>query len=305
MEINSVLVVGTGTLGSQIGFQCALHGFETAMYDIDDGALEACRRAHARIGEAVKADLATSDEDVAAAHRRLSYTTDLADAAAGADLVSESVPENPELKRKVFGELGGLCPAQTIFTTNSSTLLPSEIADASSRPQRFLALHFANQIWVNNVAEIMRHPETDPEVFEDVIRFARRIGMVPIRIEKEQNGYVLNTLLVPLLGAALTLVANGVATPQDVDRTWMIAMKVPMGPFGTLDLVGLQTAYDITAYWAEKTGDPQSMKNAAYLKEHYLGRGKLGLATGEGFYTYPEPVFRRPDFLDPKPAART
>jgi len=214
------------------------------------------------------------------------------------------VPESPDLKRKVFGELGRLCPARTIFTTNSSTLLPSEIADASGRPQRFLALHFANQIWVNNVAEIMRHPETDPGVFEDVIRFARRIGMVPIRIEKEQNGYVLNTLLVPLLGAALTLVANGVATPQDVDRTWMIAMKVPMGPFGTLDLVGLKTAYDITAYWAGKTGDPQSMKNAAYLKEHYLDRGKLGLATGEGFYTYPEPVFRQPGFLDPEPVAR-
>jgi len=297
VEIKKVLVVGTGTLGSQIGFQCALHGFETTMYDIDEGALEACRKAHVRIGEAVKADLGTSEEDVAATHRRLSYTTDLPAAAAEADLVSESVPENPELKRKVHAELGKLCPARTILTTNSSTLLPSEIAGASGRPERFLALHFANQIWVNNVAEIMRHPGTAPEVFEEVVRFARSIGMVPIRLEKEQNGYVLNTLLVPLLSAALTLVANGIATPQDVDRTWMIAMKVPMGPFGTLDMVGLKTAHDITAYWAAKTGDPQSLRNAAYLKENYVDRGRLGVATGEGFYTYPDPEFRRPDFL--------
>ena len=297
MDIEKILVVGTGTLGSQIGFQCALHGYDTAMYDIDEAALARCREVHEQIGEAVRTALGTSREEITAAHERISYTTDLAEAAAQADLVSESVPENPDLKRKVFAQLGELCPPRTIFTTNSSTLLPSEIAGASGRPERFLALHFANQIWVNNVAEIMKHPGTDPDVFEEVVRFARTIGMVPIRIEKEQNGYVLNTLLVPLLGAALTLVANGIATPEDVDRTWMIAMKVPMGPFGTLDMIGLKTAYDITAYWAAKTGDRQSMKNAAYLKESFVDRGKLGLATGEGFYRYPDPAFREPGFL--------
>ncbi len=298
MEIRRVLVVGTGTLGSQIGFQCALHGFETVMYDVDEGALERCEAAHQKIGRAVRADLGTPGEAIAAAHVRLSYTTDLAGAAAEADLVSESVPEDPGLKRKVFAQLGEPCPSRTIFTTNSSTLLLSDMAEASGRPERFLALHFANQIWVNNVAEIMRHPGTDPEVFEQVVRFAREIGMVPIRLEKEQNGYVLNTLLVPLLGAALSLVVNGVASHEDVDRTWMIAMKVPMGPFGTLDLVGLQTAHDITAYWASRSGDEQSRRNAAFLKEHYVDRGRLGVATGEGFYTYPDPAFRRPGFLD-------
>ena len=297
MEIMKVLIVGTGTLGSQIGFQCALHGHDTVMYDIDEAALARCKKVHDQIGRAVREALGTSREGIAAAHGRISYTTDLAGAAAQADLVSESVPENPGLKRKVFAELGKLCPPRTIFTTNSSTLLPSEIAGASGRPERFLALHFANRIWVNNVAEIMKHPGTDPDVFEEVVHFARTIGMVPIRIEKEQNGYVLNTLLVPLLGAALTLVANGIATPEDVDRTWMIAMKVPMGPFGTLDMIGLGTAYDITAYWAEKTGDRQGLKNAAYLKENFVDRGKLGLVTGEGFYRYPDPAFREPGFL--------
>ena len=296
-DITRILVVGTGTLGSQIGFQCALSGFTTTMYDIDTDALEACRRRHQKLGKIIRADLGLDPEKITAAHANLSYTNDIAAAAREADLVSESVPEDPELKQKVFAELDGLCPPHTIFTTNSSTLLPSEIADATGRPERFLALHFANQIWIRNIAEIMKHPGTDPQVFERVIRFATEIGMVPIRIEKEHNGYVLNALLVPMLTAALTLAANGIAAPPDVDRTWMIATKAPAGPFGTLDLIGLQTAATIASYWGRKTGDAQSLKNARYLKERYIDRGKLGMATGEGFYTYPNPAYMRPDFL--------
>ncbi len=297
MTITHVLIVGTGTLGSQIGFQCALHGCETTMYDIDASAIEACKRGHERLGKAIQADLGLDDARIAAAHAKLSYSTDLVTAARDADLVSESVPEDPALKRQVFAQLDEVCPPHTIFTTNSSTLLPGEIAGATGRPERFLALHFANQIWVRNIAEVMRHPGTDPEIFERVIAFAKQIGMVPIRIEKEHNGYVLNALLVPMLTSALTLAANGIAAPPDIDRTWMIATKAPAGPFGILDLIGLQTAYTIAQYWGQKTGDAQSLTNAAFLKERYIDRGKLGTSTGEGFYTYPDPTYLRPDFL--------
>ncbi len=297
--IRKVLIVGTGTLGSQIGFQCALHGFMTTMYDIDATAIEAAKRQHAQLGQTIRADLGFDDARIAAAHDRLSYQTDLGAAARDADLVSESVPEDPKLKRQVFAQLNEICPARTIFTTNSSTLLPSEIAGATGRPERFLALHFANQIWLRNIAEVMRHPATDPAVFERVIRFARDIGMVPIRIEKEHNGYVLNALLVPMLGAALTLAANDIAIPSDVDRTWMIATKAPAGPFGILDLIGLRTAAAITRYWGGKLNDAQALKNARFLEERYIARGKLGTSTGEGFYTYPNPAYLRPDFLSP------
>jgi 3-hydroxyacyl-CoA dehydrogenase len=297
MEIKNVLIVGTGTLGSQIGFQCAMHGFQTTMYDNQADALEACKQRHQRIGEKVKAQIGKTDDEVAATHTNLSYTTDLATAAKDCDLVSESVPEDPAIKRQVFARLHEVCPRHTIFTTNSSTLLPSEIADGTGRPERFLALHFANQIWVNNIGEVMRHPGTDPEIFERVLKFAAEIGMVPIRLEKEWSGYVLNAMLVPLLTAAQSLVSNGIATPEDVDRTWMISTKTPAGPFATIDVIGLQTAYAIGDLLATKTGDPQFRKNADYLKENYLDKGKLGVNSGEGFYTYPDPAFLQEDFL--------
>ena len=297
MEIKNVLIVGTGTLGSQIGFQCAMHGFRTTMYDTQADALEACKKRHRQIGEAVKADIGKTDAEVTATHANLSYTTDLAPAASDCDLVSESVPEDPAVKRRVFAQLHEVCPDHTIFTTNSSTLLPSEIADGTGRPERFLALHFANRIWVNNIGEVMKHPGTAPEVFERVLKFAAEIGMVPIRIEKEWRGYVLNAMLVPLLSAAQTLVANGIATPEDVDRTWMISTNTPAGPFATIDVIGLQTAYTIGDLLATKTGDAQLRKNADYLKETYLDQGKLGVSSGEGFYSYPDPAFRRQDFL--------
>jgi len=297
MEIKNVLIVGTGTLGSQIGFQCAMHGFRTTMYDTQADALEGCKQRHQRIGEKIKVQIGKTVDEVVATHAKLFYTTDLATAASDCDLVSESVPEDPELKRQVFAQLHEVCPSHTIFTTNSSTLLPSEIADATGRPERFLALHFANQIWVNNIGEVMKHPGTDPEVFERVLTFAAEIGMVPIRLEKEWSGYVLNAMLVPFLNAAQTLVVNGITTPEDVDRTWMISTKTPAGPFATLDVIGLRTVYAIGDLLADNTDDPQLRKNADYLKEHYLDLGKLGVSSGEGFYNYPDPAFVQENFL--------
>jgi 3-hydroxyacyl-CoA dehydrogenase len=192
-------------------------------------------------------------------------------------LVSEAVPEDPEIKRDVYALLHQSCPARTVFTTNTSTLLPSQMADATGRPDGFLALHFANEIWERNIAEVMGHPSTDPEIFELVVTFAKKIGMVPIRLDIEQNGYVINSLLVPWLMAAQALVVNGVARAEDVDKTWMIATKMSMGPFGVLDMVGLETAYNIASYWGEVNGDKQFQKNAQYLKTHFLNQGKLGV----------------------------
>lgn len=297
LNIKKILIVGTGTLGSQIGFQCAMHGFTTTMYDTREDSLNSCKKIHQKLGETIKADLGKNDTEIAAAHRNLSYTSDLTEAARDCDLVSESVPENLEIKRQVFHDLNEICPSHTIFTTNSSTLLPSEIADATGRPERFLALHFANQIWLRNIGEIMKHSGTDTEVFERVVTFAKEIGMVPIRLEKENSGYVLNALLVPMLTAAQTLVVNGVASSSDVDRTWMISTQAPNGPFAILDIVGLETVYNVGIHLAEVTGDEQHKRNADYLKEHYLDKGKLGVKTGEGFYQYPNPAYAEPDFL--------
>ena len=297
LNIKKVLIVGTGTMGSQIGFQCAMHGFTTTMYNPREASLEACKKLHQQLGETIKADLGKSDAEIAVAYGNLFYTTDLAEAVRDCDLVSESVPEILEIKRQVYRDLDEICPAHTIFTTNSSTLLPSEIADATGRTERFLALHFANQIWVRNIGEVMKHQGTDPEVFERVVAFAKEIGMVPIPLEKESSGYVLNALLVPLLNAAQSLVVNGIASPMDVDRTWVISTQAPMGPFAILDMIGLETAYNVSLRLAKVTGDKQIQRIADYLKENYVDKGNLGVKTGEGFYKYPDPAYAQPSFL--------
>ena len=282
-RITTVSVLGAGVLGSQIAFQAAYHGFEVTSYDISDKAVQAADSRLKAIMQAVRAQLpGATDEEITAARGRITHTTELAEAAK-ADLVIEAVPENLELKQGVYTELGGLAPESTIFATNSSTLLPSDIAASTGRPDRFLALHFANQVWIRNTAEVMGTEQTDPAVYDAVVEFAGAIGMVPIQLHKEQPGYVLNSLLVPLLGAAAELLMRGVATPEDIDNTWRIATGAPNGPFEIYDVVGLRTPYEIN-----KAGDEGNRLFAQYLKENYLDKGKLGMESGEGFYKYDE-----------------
>jgi 3-hydroxybutyryl-CoA dehydrogenase len=145
----------------------------------------------------------------------------------------------------------------------------------------------------------MAHANTSEETLRAVTRFAIEIGMVPIPVQKEQSGYVLNSMLVPLVTAAMTLVVNGVSTPETIDRTFMINHRgCKTGPCGIIDFVGMTTAYNITSYWGNQNNDEQMLRNARYIKEHFLDKGKLGLQTGEGFYKYPNPSYAAADFLD-------
>ena len=177
-------------------------------------------------------------------------------------------------------------PEKTIVVTNSSTLLPSQFAEATGRPEKYMALHFANEIWRNNTAEVMGHAATSQEVYDIVAKFAKDIGMVPLLLKKEQPGYILNSMLVPFLSAAEMLLAKEIADPQTIDMTWKLATGSPAGPFQILDIVGLTTAYNIVIMNPEAQ-NPESIpgKIAAILKE-YIDAGKTGINAGEGFYKY-------------------
>ena len=277
--LQRVTVLGTGVLGAQIAFQCAFHGKSVTAYDIDAAALERARDALTRLAQTYAADLpGTTPEATTRVAAAIALSSDLAQAVRDADLVIEAVPEKLELKRSVYAELARLAREGTIFATNSSTLLPSAFADATGRPEKFLALHFANHIWRQNTAEVMGTPQTDPEVFEQVARFAAEIGMEPIRLHKEQPGYVLNSLLVPLLNAAAALLLKGVASPEDIDKTWRIGTGAKLGPFQIYDIVGLRTAYNIAS------ANPATQGWAEYLKVNYIDKGRLGAGAGGGFY---------------------
>jgi 3-hydroxybutyryl-CoA dehydrogenase len=295
--IKHVLVVGAGTMGQQIGLQCAMHGFDVTLYDVDPDALQTALLAVDAYAAGLREAGQLSAEQAEAALARITAATDPAQAAAGADLVSESVPEDPQLKGKVFAQFNALCPPHTIFTTNTSSLVPSMIAEATGRPGQFAALHFHQPVWTANLVDVMPHPGTSAETLAQVEAFARQIGQIPIVLNKENYGYVFNAMYNALNREAITLAANGVASVEDIDRAWMVVMKAPAGPMGMLDIVGLETAWHITDYWANLLDDPQLKKNAAFLKE-YVDKGWLGVKTGRGFYSYPDPAFAQPGFLE-------
>lgn len=298
MNYKNIIVAGSGVLGSQIAYQTAFKGFHVSIYDINDEALDKAKERITKLKQNYQDDLEATVEEVDAAYDRISFNSDLSKAAAEADLVIEAIPEIVQIKIDFYKKLADVAPERTIFATNSSTLLPSQFAEATGRPENFLALHFANEIWKNNTAEVMKHPGTDMNVFDDVIEFAKAIGMVALPLYKEQPGYILNSLLVPLLDAAQLLLLNEVSDIETIDKTWMVATGAPQGPFAILDVVGIETAYNITKAKAEATGDQSFAKLAKLLKTEYIDKDKLGRATGEGFYTYPNPSFMKPGFLE-------
>lgn len=297
MNIKKVTIAGSGVLGSQIAFQTAFHGYDVMVYDISDEILEKSKTAFQKLGEAFKTDLNATQQQVNEAMKRLHFSSDLASAIDDADLLIEAVPEKPAIKIVFYTKLAALAPKKTIFASNSSTMLPSQFAESTGRPAQFVALHFANEIWKHNTAEIMGHPGTDPKVFDTIVAFAKSIGMVALPLKKEQPGYIVNSLLVPLLSAGLDLLVRGVSDVETIDKTWIVATGAPTGPFGILDIVGITTAYNINKMEADKTGDPVKQQVVDYLKENFIDKGKLGVATGEGFYKYPNPTYKEADFL--------
>jgi 3-hydroxybutyryl-CoA dehydrogenase len=297
MEIKNVTVFGSGVLGGQIAFQAAFHKFNVILYDVKLEFLERAKDKFYELEKIYQQDLGATEEATQAAIQRLSYSTDMATAVKDADLTIEAIPENLQIKKDFYLQLGKIALPKTIFATNSSTLLPSQFAQETGRPDRFLALHFANQIWKHNIAEVMGHPNTDPVIFNTVVEFARNIGMVTLSIYKEQPGYILNSLLVPFLIAALDLWNNGVADLETIDKTWMIASDVKKGPFGRMDVVGINTVYNIVKMKADATQNENLKKLADKLKENFIAKNKIGVSTGEGFYKYPNPAFQQEDFL--------
>jgi 3-hydroxyacyl-CoA dehydrogenase len=298
MEINKVLIAGSGTMGQQISFQCAFSGFSTVVYDVSEASLETCKKEHQSFAAEFVANRGASPEQAADTLARLTYSSNLPEAVSDVDLVNESISEDLAIKKSFYVELNKHCSEETIFTTNTSTLLPSEISASTGRPEKFLALHFAFPVWDTRLGDVMKTPETDDAIFERIVRFAAEIGMVPICLHKEQAGYLLNTILVPWLTAAQSLLTNEVSSAADVDKAWMLSSRMDRGPFAVMDMVGLETIYNVFHHQGEVAQDEQVRRNAQYIKTHFLDQDKLGVKTGEGYYQYPNPAFEGEDFLE-------
>ena len=304
-HLDTLTVLGAGVLGGQIGWHSAFKGKTVVIYDPFPEALQKAKLAHDTYTQVYQAALGASDADIAATRARLTLAGDLKAAVARADFVIEAVPEVPDIKTRAYRDMADLLPPRTLVATNSSTFLPRDFAEATGRPEKFCALHFVNLMWQRNLAEVMAHAGTAPDTLTAVTNFTIELGLVPIPVQKEQNGCVMNGWYVPLLTAAVSLVINGVARPEDVDRTFMIANRgCAMGPCGMADMVGMKTLYDGSSYWGTVRRDPELLKIAAYVKERFLDRGLQGMLGGEGFYRYPNPAYAAPDFLAVPDASR-
>ncbi|MBE5970371.1 MAG: 3-hydroxyacyl-CoA dehydrogenase [Lachnospiraceae bacterium] len=316
MNFKNIVLAGGGVLGSQIAYQSAYKGFNVTVWVRSEASIGRSKPKFQMWHDAYVKELndlkplcgtnppvfsrglvddvasltpAKIDELIKAADDALTnirFETDMAAAVADADLVIEAVAENPEEKIAFYSEIAKHMPEKTVIVTNSSTLLPSMFAKYTGRPEKYLSLHFANQIWSHNTAEVMGHPGTDQKYFDQVVEFAESIGMFALPLKKEQPGYILNSLLVPFLNSAMALLANDVAEPAVVDKTWMLATGAPMGPFRILDVVGITTAYNIVSMNPDaKNPDSTYGKIATKLKA-MIDAGKTGVNAGEGFYKY-------------------
>ena len=290
-NIKNVLILGSGTLGLRIGLASAINNYKVKIYDIHEDSFPQAIKIQDSILKQLVSESKLDENLVDEIKLRIEWTIDPEYAAKDADLVSESVPEERELKKIVWKQFGDLCPDEAILTTNTSYLLPSMFAEESGHPERFCALHF-HDVFYANVVDIMPHPGTAPWMIPLLADFGRSINQTPVIMEKESYGYIFNSMLMAVLGAAGALVTFNITSIENVDRSWMGNFKMPMGPFGILDEIGLETAWYVT----RNNKDEKSIRFAKLL-ESYVSRGQLGKKTGEGFYKYPDPAYKREGFL--------
>ena len=297
-DIKKVLIIGSGTMGRQIGLQNALFGRDVKFYDLNENILKVALTHLDKIASGHVRHGYISEEMAASALARISVSTDVEKASADVNLVSESVPENVSLKQKVWGKFSKYLPPDAILTTNTSTLAPSLFADASGHPERFLAWHFAFPVFIANIVDVMPHAGTGQAVTDVMIEYSREIGLVPLYIQKEWPRYIFNEMFVAFLSAAQRLAINKVASIEDIDRAWMGIMGTPFGPFGIMDNVGLDTNLNvIKEHVASDPGLPDGQEIIDFFQAK-VDAGELGRKTGKGFYAYPNPAYQQPGFLE-------
>ena len=292
--IDTIGVVGAGTMGRRIAFGFVIHGKRTRLFDTNAVALQSAIDDVRSLVEARVRSGKLPKGAVESAMAVLEPVNSIEACVAGTDLVVEAVHENLELKRKVFGEIGRFVGPGTLIGSNTSSIPGSSMADASGRPEKTFNLNFGTPDHVK--VEVMGHPKTAPRTLEGAVVFLRSVGLVPILVKKEIQGYAFNRVWRAVKKEVLFLLDKGYLTPEDMDRAWMLDWGTPIGPCGLMDEIGLDVVRDIEMVYHEATGDPADKPPQMLLD--MIERGKLGRKSGEGFYKYPDPAFEKPDWLN-------
>jgi 3-hydroxyacyl-CoA dehydrogenase len=293
-EIETVCFVGAGTMGCINSLVAAISGYRVELYDISEETLKQVENRYKEFGPFLVGAGYCSPAALGAAFQRISVGSNLEKAVANADLVSESVFEDLELKREIHKKLDEVCPEKTILTTNTSSLLVSEIEHVVGRGDRFAALH---SYMASRLMDVVAGPRTAPGIVDILCRYVESLGLVPVVLKKEHPGYVMNALLGPVFMTANVLAASGLASREQIDRAYMSHLESPMGPFGIMDMIGLDLIFSQLGKMQENVQLDEFADAVVTYFEPFIEKGSLGMKSGKGFYTYPAPAYQQADFL--------
>jgi 3-hydroxybutyryl-CoA dehydrogenase len=283
-EIKTIAIIGAGNMGHQLATLCALTGYKTTCTDV---VADMLKKADTFVdtylaGRVAKGKL--TDAQAKQARADVRFTPDLQDAVKDADYVIEAAVENLDLKRKIFADLDKYSPAHAILATNSSRIVSSRIADATKRPSQVCNLHFFNPALVMKLVEVVSGPHCSKETVEVSVKLSEKLGKVPIVLNKEIDGFVLNRMLGALFKEALWIYEMGIASFEDIDKAAVYGAGYPMGPFRLMDLVGNDLEYFMKIEAFKRTGDIADYPSP-HLVERYV-KGEFGEKTGKGWYDY-------------------
>lgn len=294
-KIFKVAVVGTGTLGTQIALQAAHYGYRVTVYDQDPKQfVRMLERTQFRIKNSGR-KATPAFENITETAKKVILCASLEEALQDVDLVIEAVPEDVPIKRKVFKKLDEVAPKKTILATNSSSIPISAIESATTRPEKCLNIHFYALDIKQGMADVMSGTHTSADTFNMGRDWVRSVGCVPLVVKKESIGFCFNRVWRATKRETLHMWADGIADFQDIDRAWMIFTGMPVGPFGMMDNIGLDVVYGIEMVYYDESKDPKD--HPPEKLKAIIDRNELGVKTGKGFYSYPNPEYKDPNFF--------
>jgi 3-hydroxybutyryl-CoA dehydrogenase len=282
MNIQTIGVIGAGTMGNGIAQACAVSGLSVVMVDIDDAAVQrGLATVSGSLDRLVKKDKLTP-EAKAAAMARIQGSTDYA-ALQPAQLVIEAATENEGLKRKILAQLDALLPAETLVATNTSSISITKLAAATQRPDRFIGMHFFNPVPMMALVEVIRGLQTSDATHDAVFAMAQQLGKTPITV-KNAPGFVVNRILIPMINEAFFVLQEGLASAEDIDAGMKLGTNQPIGPLALADMIGLDVCLAVMNVYVEEYADSK-YRPCPLLKE-MVAAGWLGRKTGRGVYRY-------------------
>jgi 3-hydroxybutyryl-CoA dehydrogenase len=284
MEIKKIGVVGAGTMGNGIAQVAALIGCEVIMRDVEERFVQnGLKNIDRFLSKSVEKGKMTEDQKQGVLGR-IKGTVNMADLAE-VDFVIEAVIEDMNLKRSVFKDLDGICRADVILATNTSSMSITEIAVATQRPEKVVGMHFFNPVPLMRLVEIIRGFHTDDDAVQVTTDLAKKMGKETVEVKIDSPGFIVNRIMIPHMLEAINIVQEGVATKEDVDKAVKLGLNYPMGPFELMDLTGV----DICKYVADYFYNELNKENkwvAPTLFKNMIRAGRLGRKTGAGWYDY-------------------